>query len=115
MNTENVISLEAVSASLLSFRRVKMTAAGVDYAAAGDLCIGTVLPGDLNRDYHEVGPSWISRANVLGAVRRKRSECWMRLVRALTTESLSSANPAAAPRATISEMCSGPLADLSRL
>lgn len=51
MNTENVISLEAVRANLLAFRRVKMTAAGVDYAAAGDLCIGTILPGDLNRDY----------------------------------------------------------------
>jgi hypothetical protein len=51
MNSENVISLEAVSANLLPYRRVKMTAAGVDYAGAGDLCIGHILPGDLNREY----------------------------------------------------------------
>jgi hypothetical protein len=51
MNTENVISLQAVSASLLAFRRVKMTPTGVDYAGVGDTCIGVILPGDLNRDY----------------------------------------------------------------
>lgn len=50
MNNENVVSLKAV-ADLLPFRRVKMTALGVDYADAGDLAIGATLPGDLNRGY----------------------------------------------------------------
>lgn len=50
MNSENVISLQAVSANLLPFRRVKMTATGVDYAGASDRAIGLLLPNDLNRD-----------------------------------------------------------------
>jgi len=54
MNTENVISLEAVSDALLPFRRVKMTATGIDYCGVGDTCIGVILPGDLNRLYPTV-------------------------------------------------------------
>jgi hypothetical protein len=48
MNVENVISLLAVS-ELLPFRRVKMTAAGLDYCGVGETCVGITLPGDLNR------------------------------------------------------------------
>lgn len=54
MNTENVISLEAVSAELLPFRHVTMTANGVDYAGPYDRAIGYTLPGDLNRDYPSI-------------------------------------------------------------
>jgi len=53
MNSENVISLEAV-ADLLPFRAVKVAAGGIDYAAAGDTPIGFTLPGDLNRRYPTV-------------------------------------------------------------
>lgn len=54
MNSENVISLEAVSANLLPFRAVKVTSTGVDYAGAADEVIGFILPGDLNRNYPTV-------------------------------------------------------------
>ena len=66
MNTENVISLEAVSDALLPFRRVKMTAAGIDYAGVGDTCIGVILPGDLNRLYPTVQLAGIYVEAVLG-------------------------------------------------
>lgn len=54
MNSENVISLEAAQPELLPFRRVKVTASGIDYAAGADICIGHTLPGDLNRRYPSV-------------------------------------------------------------
>jgi len=66
MNTENVISLEAVSDTLLPFRRVKMTALGIDYAGVGDTCIGVILPGDLNRLYPTVQLAGIYVEAVLG-------------------------------------------------
>jgi hypothetical protein len=50
MNSENVISLEAVGA-LLPFRAVKVTAGGLDYAGAADEVVGFTLPGDLNRTF----------------------------------------------------------------
>lgn len=53
MNSENVISLEAV-ADLLPHRAVKMTATGIDYAGVADEVIGFTLPGDLNRNYPSV-------------------------------------------------------------
>jgi len=49
MNSSPVFSLLAVSAALLPHRRAKMTAAGVDYAGASDIGIGTLQAGDLNR------------------------------------------------------------------
>jgi hypothetical protein len=54
MNSENVISLQAVSANLAPFRAVKVAAGGVDYAGAADEVIGFTLPGDLNRDYPSI-------------------------------------------------------------
>ncbi len=49
MNCNPVFSV-AASAVLAPFRRVKMSANGVEYAGAGDAHIGTTLPGDLNRE-----------------------------------------------------------------
>jgi hypothetical protein len=51
MNHENIISLPAATGvTIPPFRRLKMTATGVDLAGAADRCIGTSVPGDLNRN-----------------------------------------------------------------
>ena len=65
MNTENVVSLEAVSA-LAPFLRVKMTAAGLDLAGPNDRAIGITLPGDLNRTYPSVQVIGMYAEAVLG-------------------------------------------------
>jgi hypothetical protein len=65
MNTNNVVPFEAV-AELLPYRRVSMTAAGLDYATAATRCVGITLPGDLNRNYPSVQLLGILAEAVLG-------------------------------------------------
>ena len=65
MNTQNVISLQAVS-ELGPFLRVKMTAAGIDAAGVNDRAIGITLPGDLNRTYPSVHVLGLFSPAVLG-------------------------------------------------
>lgn len=48
MNTNPVFSLPGKNAKTEPYRRMKLTATGVDYCAAEDASIGSSLPGDLN-------------------------------------------------------------------
>lgn len=46
MNISPVFSVPASVTTLVPFRRVKLVAAGAAYAGAGEVAVGTLLPGD---------------------------------------------------------------------